>query len=313
MRGKVDRVTTVRHPRAGRLIRRLVLGALFACQPPATLPAEPAESRYASVAGRGQAASGARLVVDELAVSAGATLSPRDLWCVTGPDPELERESKWSIEMGRRLDAALPRLSHCTRELPSGESDITVRLVYGSSGISTSQHVVRSSPSACAAAACLMRELGSIPSPPLVIERNSYDIALVLDRGALRRAGEPPDALITDAESRIGCADMAIAALSRSKIKDVVASAFPSLLSCYDAALVRDHDAAGSVTFEFVIGQAGKVAGAQIRDATFPDCSAIQCMLDQFRGLQFPVPVGRSVRIVYPIRYLVEQQPVTLR
>jgi len=36
-------------------------------------------------------------------------------------------------------------------------------------------------------------------------------------------------------------------------------------------------------------------------------------MLEQFRGLEFPSPVGRSVRIVYPISYVIEQAPVALR
>jgi Ni,Fe-hydrogenase III large subunit len=107
--------------------------------------------------------------------------------------------------------------------------------------------------------------------------------------------------------------DPAIAALSRAKIKEVVSTSFPELKNCYGQALMRDHSATGNVTFEFVIGQAGKVARAQVRDATLPDCSAIQCMLAELRDLEFPAPVGRSLRIIYPIRYVVEQEPVSLR
>ena len=54
-------------------------------------------------------------------------------------------------------------------------------------------------------------------------------------------------------------------------------------------------------------------ARAQVRDATLPDCTAIQCMLSEFCSLAFPPPVGRSVRIIYPINYVVEQPPVALR
>jgi len=300
--------TTKRCPRA--FSANLVSVALLACQPPAALPHESASVIAASPVA---AVSGARVVQDELALSAGARLPPAELECVMGPDPELERESEWSIETGRRLDRALPRLAACTRGLASGDHEITLRLVYRSNGTSASQHVVRSSPNACAAAACLMRELGSVPGPPLLIDHNSYDIALLLKRGVVRRASEPPDALVSDGESGASCADAAIAALSRGKIKDVVKSAFPGLRSCYGEALMRDHEATGNVTFEFVIGQSGKVAGAQVRDSTFPDCIAIQCMLERFRGLEFPSPVGRSVRIVYPISYVIEQAPVALR
>jgi len=92
-----------------------------------------------------------------------------------------------------------------------------------------------------------------------------------------------------------------------------VSTTFPDLKQCYGQALMRDHAAKGNVTFEFVIGQGGKVARAQIREATLPDCAAIQCMLAEFRGLEFPAPVGRSVRIVYPISYVVEQSPVKIQ
>jgi hypothetical protein len=36
-------------------------------------------------------------------------------------------------------------------------------------------------------------------------------------------------------------------------------------------------------------------------------------MLEQFRGLSFPPPVGRSVRVIYPLNYLIEQPSVSLR
>jgi hypothetical protein len=254
-------------------------------------------------------------VRDDFALSAGATLPPQPLECVTGPDPELDKESPWSKETGARLDRLLPRLAPCTRGLPAGETEITLRLVYGPDGSSSSQHVVRGSPAACEVSACLLRELTQVPSPKLQIERASYDIALVLERGSARRAPEAPDVLATDADELGGgsCVDPAIAALSRAKIKEVVSTSFPELKNCYGQALMRDHSVTGNVTFEFVIGQAGKVARAQVRDATLPDCSAIQCMLAELRDLEFPAPVGRSLRIIYPISYVIEQEPVSLR
>jgi hypothetical protein len=255
------------------------------------------------------------VVRDDFALSAGATLPPQPLECVTGPDPEIDKESPWSKETGVRLDRLLARLSPCTRGLPAGETEITLRLVYGPDGSSSSQHVVRSSPAGCEVAACLMRELRQVPSPKLLIERASHDIALVLERGSARRAPQPPDVIASEAgdSGGGGCVDPAITALSRAKIKEVVSTSYPELRSCYGQALMRDHAATGNVTFEFVIGQAGKVARAQVRDATLPDCGAIQCMLAQLRDLEFPAPVGRSVRIIYPINYVIEQEPVTLR
>jgi hypothetical protein len=43
------------------------------------------------------------------------------------------------------------------------------------------------------------------------------------------------------------------------------------------------------------------------------DCDAIQCMLAELRPLRFPAPVGRGVRVLYPIKYVLEQQPVQLK
>jgi hypothetical protein len=188
-------------------------------------------------------------------------------------------------------------------------------MVYGPDGFSTSQHVVRGSPAACEVSACVMHELAQVPSPKLSIDHASYDLALVLERGSVRRTSDPPEVLAEDPQDTGGgsCVDPAITALSRDKIREVVSTTFTDLKQCYGQALMRDHAANGNVTFEFVIGQGGKVARAQVREATLPDCAAIQCMLAEFRGLEFPAPVGRSVRVVYPIRYMVEQSPMKLQ
>ncbi len=291
--------------------------ALVACQPPAQRPSETAQQvetiSHAPVPGTTASGTPTMVVKDESAVSAGATLPQQPLECVTGPDPEIEQESPWSKETGARLDRLLPSLGACAAGF-SEPAELTVRLVYGPDGKSISQHVVRSSPAACAAAECVKKGLTQIVSPKLVIDRASYDIALVLERGKLRRGDEAPDALVEESEPPpASCVDPAVTALSRAKVKEVVGSSFPDLKSCYGQALVRNHSAAGNVTFEFVIGPGGEVARAQVRDATLPDCSAIQCMLSEFRTLAFPPPVGRSVRIIYPINYVVEQPPVALR
>jgi hypothetical protein len=301
---------SVRIPRASALAASVLLCGMLACQPPAALPAENTTTLSAAPPGTAPP-PGSVVVKDELAVSAGATLPEQDLSCVTGPDPEIDKESAWSIETGQRLDKALPRLAACTRGLPPGETELTLRLVYGADGSSLSQHVVHSTPEACEVAACLTRELSAVPSPKLLIDRASYDIALVLERGSARRASEPPDVLSDGDEA--SCVDRGIAALSRQKIKEVVSASFTGLRTCYGQALMRDHSVAGNVTFEFVIGQAGKVARAQVRDATLPDCGAIQCMLAEFRGLEFPEPVGRSVRVIYPINYVLEQDAMQLK
>jgi hypothetical protein len=236
--------------------------------------------------------------------------------CVAPPDPELDHESDWSKELGQRLNDVLPSLRSCSRDLPRAEAaELTLRLVYAQDGTGTSQYVVSGTPGGCQVAECVKKQLATVRSPKLLIPRASYDLALVLEPGAAPRRGEPPQDSLTEgpADDPTSCVDPAVAQLSRPAVRDIVSTSFDGLKACYTQALTRDHAATGTVTFEFVIGQEGKVAEARARDATLRDCDAIRCMLEQFRALEFPEPVGRSVRVLYPINYVVEQSPVFLR
>jgi hypothetical protein len=246
-----------------------------------------------------------------------AAVDDSSLECVDPPDPELDKESPWSHEIGQRLERALPGLEHCSLDLaPDDTASITLRFVYAKDGSPTSQHVVTSTSNACSASDCLKQELGRIRSPALYIDKASIDLTLSLAHGAVpARVSEPVDPLTPEEApvSASGCVDPEVARLSQAAVRGIVSDTYDELQRCYGEALTRDHSATGKVTFEFVIGQSGAVADAWARDATLHDCAAISCMLGQFRGLNFPEPVGRSVRVIYPINYVLEQQPVTLR
>lgn len=307
----------------------LCIGIPLACTPAASV--SPAQSPSGPNGGvpeatlRGtppEAASPAAGTVEvpPVTASSAAPTPPAagPLECVQPADPEFDKESTWSKEMGQRLNRALPTLRRCAPALPAGEeARVTLRMVYEHDGAPASQHVVQSTPNGCAVTECLKQGLARVLSPPLLIEEASYDIALVLTPGAApERADEAPDVLPPDeavAKAPNNCVDPAVARLSMGKVREVVATSYDELEKCYGEALTRDHAAAGNVTFEFVIGHEGEVSSAQARSATLQDCTAIRCMLDQFRGLAFPQPVGRSVRVIYPIQYVVEQAPVSLR
>lgn len=284
------------------------------CQPSAALPPH-TETPATSLAAQPTAPS-APAVASVMAPAPPPLAAPFE--CVAGADPELDKESPWSKELGRRLDRVLPRLGACSAGLAAGETaEATLRLVYAGDGTARSQHVVHSTDNACALTECLKRELAGVTSQKHVLELASYDIALVVERGAVRRADEAPPVLADDeAEEGLhdsGCVDPAIAQLSRKKIREIVSTTYKDLKACYTQAIARDRQVAGKVTFEFVIGQSGNVALAQARDATLPDCTAITCMLDEFRELSFPPPVGRSVRVLYPIDYAIEVGAVSIR
>jgi hypothetical protein len=232
-------------------------------------------------------------------------------------DPELDKESSWSRELGGLIQRQLPKLRHCSLGMaPEDEGQITLRLVYDKNGSPISQHVVTSTSSACAARECLEQGLSAVRAPELLIEQASIDVTLSLSRGSVpTRLNTPVDPL-TPEEPGVnagGCVDPEIAKLSQSTVREVVSTTYDQLEACYGQALMRDHSASGKVTFEFVIGRNGKVSQAWASDATLRDCGAIDCMLSRFRELDFPEPVGRSMRVIYPISYVLEQSPVTLR
>jgi hypothetical protein len=252
-------------------------------------------------------------------VASAATPAPapsESMECVVPPDPELDKESSWSREIGQRLERALATLQSCSAELTADDESLTLRLVYASDGSPVSQHVVTSTPGACAASECLKRGLASVRSPALIIDKASIDLNLSLARHrAPERSIEPvdpltPEPLAPDAE---GCVDPEVARLSRVAVRQIVSTTHRELQKCYGQGLQRNHSLTGKVNFVLVIGHDGAVSEAWAREATLGDCEAIQCMLTQFRGLHFPEPVGRSVRVLYPINYLLEQSPVTLR
>lgn len=232
--------------------------------------------------------------------------------CVVPADPELGKETPWSQALGQRLEGSLPRLGRCVTGLPSGEEGrVTLRLVYAKDGTPISRHVVNSTPNACPLVECLEQELAQVRSPELLIDRGSYDLALVLTRGEVpRRDEEATDPFPSEAGS---CVDPQVALFSRENVLEILRSTDDGLSACHGRALVRDHDAAGSVKFELLVGHEGEVVSAEARETTLMDCEAIHCMLEQFRALRFPAPVGRSVRLIYPLNYVLEQPPVQMR
>jgi hypothetical protein len=211
----------------------------------------------------------------------------------------------------------LPALRRCTLDLdPEDEATITLRLVYAKDGAPISQHVVTSTSNACAASECLKQQLAVVRGSRLLIDKASIDVTLALARNAVPvRVQQPIDPLTPDGASVSdnGCVDADVARLSQTVVRQIVSTSYDELQNCYGQALARNHSATGKVTFEFVIGQNGAVSEAWARDATLYDCPAIECMLTQFRGLSFPEPVGRSVRVIYPISYVLEQPPMQLR
>jgi hypothetical protein len=89
--------------------------------------------------------------------------------------------------------------------------------------------------------------------------------------------------------------------LDRDLIQGVVHGGFPQVRQCYEAALKRNPDENGRFEVYFEIGPDGRVFFARIQDSALTDPDAQACMLEYFRALRFPAPVGGVVTVTYPI------------
>jgi hypothetical protein len=254
--------------------------------------------------------------VEGAARQPGSALAPSDpsMACVSPLEPALDRPSPWQEDLGKRLDGALLGLGSCDAGLgPGDEAELALRLLYEKDGSPIAQHVISADAAACGAADCLRQRLAGVYAAASTAASGFFDVGLVLTGGAApRRSDAPVDPLGPDGDAA-ACVDPEVARLSRRAVRDIVGTSHDALMACYDQALGRDQSAAGSVTFELRIDRSGEVERALARDATLYDCPAIECMLDQLAGLSFPKPVGRGVRVLYPVEYSLEQAPVSLR
>ncbi len=258
---------------------------------------------------------GIELVVQEGDAADATAPVDRELACVTPLDPKLEDESPWQEDLGKRIDEVLEGADPCHVGMAPEETGwLALRLLYDETGQPTSQHVISATPSGCAAARCLTEKVANIHAAGLKPgQAGYYDLGLLLEGGERPlRSPYPVDPLGGEAEPA-ACVDPEIARLSRSKVREAIGDTHKGLKQCYDRALVRNHSAEGKVTFELLISRSGAVERAFATESTLYDCEAIECMLGKFRELDFPPPLGRTLRVRYPVTYTVQQYSVRLQ
>jgi TonB family protein len=89
-----------------------------------------------------------------------------------------------------------------------------------------------------------------------------------------------------------------------SEIQRVVRASFGPMRDCYEQGLARNPGLSGRVAVSFVIDRDGVVSGAMLhRFSTMPDPEVASCVVQAFRALVFPKPVGGQVTVVYPIQF----------
>jgi hypothetical protein len=71
---------------------------------------------------------------------------------------------------------------------------------------------------------------------------------------------------------------------------------------CYQKALLAKPRLSGRVAVRFVIGPVGHVMSVSDEGSTLDSPATIRCVLESFSKLEFPIPEGGDVTVVYPLR-----------
>lgn len=89
--------------------------------------------------------------------------------------------------------------------------------------------------------------------------------------------------------------------IDKDLIRRIVRAHINEVRHCYNAALVKDPNAAGRVAITWEINGDGKVSNASVSDNTTGDAALGKCIAAAVEKWQFPqVPGGGTVKITYP-------------
>jgi hypothetical protein len=93
------------------------------------------------------------------------------------------------------------------------------------------------------------------------------------------------------------------AGLPKPVIQAVVRSQFAIFRACYEQGLGRNSALAGLVVVQLVIDKDGIVASASDYNSDIADPKIVECVVQGFRTLRFPMPEGGSASVEFPIQF----------
>jgi len=88
-------------------------------------------------------------------------------------------------------------------------------------------------------------------------------------------------------------------------IQRIVRQNYGRFRLCYENALRTSPSLQGRVVVRFVIDRQGKVSNVQNASSDMPP-AVVSCVVNSFRGLNFPQPEGGIVTVTYPLMFSVE-------
>ncbi|WP_437850370.1 AgmX/PglI C-terminal domain-containing protein [Sorangium sp. So ce363] len=81
----------------------------------------------------------------------------------------------------------------------------------------------------------------------------------------------------------------------------IVRQRFDRYRACYELGLHHDQSLKGRVTVSFTIDPRGAAVKARDDGSDLPYQVTVSCVVDAFKGLNFPAPEGGSVDVVYSL------------
>lgn len=154
----------------------------------------------------------------------------------------------------------------------------------------------------------------STPFTSLIVLENDSDVASLHanephanDSPPAARAPAPPakglHGHVTKAVAMRAASTIVSGRLPPETIQRVVRLNTGVFQACYNAGLRRDPRLAGRVVVKFIIQRDGTVERAIDGGSEITDKVAIDCVVQAFRRLVFPVPEGGIVTVVYPFLF----------
>lgn len=141
------------------------------------------------------------------------------------------------------------------------------------------------------------------PPPPPTTGRNLED-EVPLPPPVEDASAEAPRKIVTVVSN--GC-DKKCVGTSTSELEQMLAFRVKTAHRCYDQALAQDPTLKGKMSVAVRIGTNGAVCQANIASNDLGNQGVASCVLNSFRGANFPNPKGGCVDVNIPINFVPRQ------
>lgn len=152
---------------------------------------------------------------------------------------------------------------------------------------------------------------------PLVWSGDSLTVASVLTIPRVTSTDGNEEQLFKNAKLALGklpppSVPKPPAKISIGEVESFVRSRSPEVKRCYDLALNRNPQLAGSILWKWTIAENGRLSRSKVENTTIKDPVFIGCLEKKIKAWTFPKPVNGAITISFPFRFVVRENLDTL-